>query len=464
MLQSLVTPALPTIQHELHSSQSTTTWVLTAYLLSASVFTPILGRVGDMVGKKRTLVAATTALAVGCLLAALAPSIGVLILGRVVQGAGGAVFPLSFGIIRDEFEPARIPAAVGAFAAVLAVGSGLGVVLAGPVISALDYHWLFWIPVAVVTAATLAAHLLIPESRVRTRGRVNWAAAGLLAAGLVALLLPISQATSWGWGSARVLGLLAAAAVLLVAWVLTEARSATPLIDMRIMRLPGVWTTNSAALLFGAGMFGVFAFLPQLVQIPREAGYGFGASVTEAGLLMLPMLVTMFVFGIVSGRVQGVFSAKAQLATGAVLCGLPCASLAAWHGERWQIGLAAGVFGAGIGLAFSAMTNLIVGSVPPQQTGAASGMNANIRTVGGAIGAAVMSTVVTGNPRPDGLPREAGFSHGFLVLTLLCLAAALAACLVPAARRAPARQAAGGAAEAPRESGAERATAAVGEG
>ena len=441
MLQSLVAPALPTIQHELHASQSTTTWVMTAYLLSASVCTPILGRVGDLAGKKRTLVAA---LAAGCLLAALAPGIGLLILARVVQGAGGAVFPLAFGIIRDEFEPARIPAAVGGFAAVLSLGSGLGVVLAGPVISALDHHWLFWLPATVVAATALAAQLCIPESPGRAQGRVNWAAATLLAAGLVALLLPISQAPSWGWASVGVLGLLAAAALLLTLWVLTEVRSAVPLIDMRIMRLPGVWTTNSAALAFGAGMFGIFSFLPQFAQVPREAGYGFGASVTEAGALLLPMMITTFALGIVSGRVQARFSPRSQLLAASLMCVLSCTALAWRHDSRWQVGLAAAVFGAGVGLAFSAMTNLVVASVPPQQTGAAGGMNTNLRTVGGAIGAAVMSTVVTSDPRPDGLPREAGFSHGFLVLALLCLVAVLAACLVPAGRRAAEAEDAGG--------------------
>src|SRR3954452_16421800 len=132
LLQSLVTPVLPTIQHDLHTSQNTVTWVLTAYLLSASIFTPVLGRVGDMVGKERMLVVSLAALALGCLLAAIAPNIGVLILARVVQGIGGAVFPLSFGIIRDEFPAARVSTAVAAISAIVAVGGGLGIVLAGP--------------------------------------------------------------------------------------------------------------------------------------------------------------------------------------------------------------------------------------------------------------------------------------------------------------------------------------------
>ncbi|MEU2726270.1 MFS transporter [Streptomyces griseoviridis] len=431
MLQSLIAPALPTVQHALHTSQSTATWVMTAYLLSASVFTPILGRVGDLIGKKRTLVAVLLTVAAGCLLAALAPTIGVLIVARVVQGIGGALFPLSFGIIRDEFDASEVTGSIGNLSAVIAAGGGVGMVAAGPIVTALDYRWLFWIPVAVVIAATLIAVRYIRESPNRAQGKVSWLGAGLLSAWLVALLLPLSQAGVWGWGSGRVIGLLGAAVVLFALWLLAEARSATPLIDLRVMRLPAVWTTNTAALLFGAGMYAIWSFLPGFVQTPASAGYGFGASVTASGLLMLPMLIAMFVSGLLSARLSPVLGAKTLLTTGAALGAVACGMLTLWHAERWQIGLVAGVFGLGIGLAFASMANLIVGSVPPSQTGAATGMNANIRTIGGSIGAALTSVLVTGRLQPSGLPHESGYTHGFALLTALCLAAALAALLVP---------------------------------
>ncbi|MFU8872603.1 MFS transporter [Micromonospora sp. SL4-19] len=435
MLQSLITPVLPTIQHDLHTSQNTVTWVLTAYLLSASIFTPILGRVGDMVGKGRMLVVSLAALALGCLLAAIAPSIGVLIAARIVQGVGGAVFPLSFGIIRDEFPAARVSSAVAAISAVVAAGGGLGVVLAGPIVAALGYRWLFWIPLVVVGLTALAAHRFVPESPIRTPGRINWAATLLLSGWLVALLLPVSKGAAWGWTSGRVTGLLVLAGLLLVGWLVAEARSANPLIDLRMMRLPGVWTTNLVALLYGGSMFAVYAFLPQFVQIPASAGYGFGASVTQAGLLMLPMLVAMFVAGLAAGRLQARFGAKAQLATGAACNVLASAMLTVAHDTRWEIGVAGGLVGLGIGLAFASMANLIVANVPPGQTGVATGMNANVRTIGGAIGAAVVSSVITAHPQASGLPREAGFTMGFLVLTGIALAAVMAALIVPSGRR-----------------------------
>ncbi|MEU6369665.1 MFS transporter [Streptomyces sp. NPDC046931] len=436
MLQSLIAPALPTVQHALHASQSTATWVMTAYLLSASVFTPILGRIGDLVGRKRTLVAVLLTVLAGCLLAALAPNIGVLIVARVVQGAGGALFPLSFGIIRDEFAPHEVSGSISNLSAVIAAGGGVGIVAAGPIVSALDYRWLFWIPVAVVAVTTMIALRYVPESPRRSEGRVNWSAAALLSAWLVSLLLPISQAGQWGWGSARVIGLLLAAVVLFALWLFSEARSRGPLIDLRVMRLPAVWTTNAAALLFGAGMYSIWTFLPGFVQTPSSAGYGFGASVTASGLLMLPMLVAMFLSGVLSGRLEPVLGAKTLLTTGAALGAVACGFLALWHDRQWQVALVAGVFGFGIGLAFASMANLIVGSVPIEQTGAATGMNANIRTIGGSLGAAVTSVLVTGRLQPSGLPYASGYTHGFGLLALLCLTAALAALLVPARRAA----------------------------
>jgi MFS family permease len=431
MLQSLIAPALPTVQHALHTSQSTATWVMTAYLLSASVFTPILGRVGDLVGKKRTLVAVLLAVLAGCLVAALAPNIGVLIIARVVQGIGGALFPLSFGIIRDEFDASQVPGSISNLSAVIAAGGGVGMVAAGPIVTALDYRWLFWFPVGIVAVTTLIAVRYVPESPNRAQGHVNWLGAVLLSGWLVALLLPLSQAGIWGWGSVRVVGLFAAAVVLFAAWLFSEARSRSPLIDLKVMRLPSVWTTNTAALLFGAGMYAIWSFLPGFVQTPSSAGYGFGASVTASGLLMLPMLLAMFVSGVLSGRLEPIVGAKALLTTGAALGALACAILALWHDQQWQIALVAGIFGLGIGLAFASMANLIVGSVPPEQTGAATGMNANIRTIGGSIGAAVTSVLVTGHLQASGLPYDSGYTHGFTLLAVLLLGAALAALLVP---------------------------------
>ncbi|HVA02524.1 MAG TPA: MFS transporter [Acidimicrobiales bacterium] len=435
LLQSLVLPVLSTIQHDLHTSQSTVTWLLTAYLLSASIFTPILGRVGDMVGKERMLVVTLSALALGSVMAGLAHSIVLLILGRVVQGIGGAVLPLSFGIIRDEFPATKVATGVGVVAAMAAVGGGAGIVLAGPIVKHLDYHWLFWIPLIITVIAALCAQLFVPESPVRTPGRISWLGAVLLSGWLVALLLGVSQAPTWGWGSGKVIGLVLVAVVIGGAWAIVETRSSQPLIDMKMMRVPAVWTNNLVAFLFGIGMYSVMAFLPEFLQTPRSFGYGFGADIIQSGLFLLPLTVTMFFCGLLSGRIARAIGSKAAVIIGSLVSTGAYLTLAFAHTEAWEIYVASTMLGVGLGLAFSAMSNLIVQAVPAEQTGVASGMNANIRTIGGALGAAVMSSIVT-SELARGRPLATGYTKGFAFLAGMTVVAVVAAIFIPTATAA----------------------------
>ncbi|GAA1794853.1 hypothetical protein GCM10009795_045490 [Nocardioides hankookensis] len=436
LLQSMVNPVLPTIQAALHTDQATVTWVLTAYLVSASIFTPIIGRVGDKVGKERMLVVALGALAVGSLLAAVAGTIGVLIAARVIQGIGGGVLPLTFGIIRDEFPREKVASAIGMAAALLAVGGGVGLVIAGPLVDALSYHWLFWIPMAMTVVAAIAAAVWVPESPERTPGRINVATAFLMSTWLVALLVGVSQGHHWGWTSGKVIGLFVIAAVMLPVWVIAEARSKEPLIDMQMMRIPTVWTVNLVALLFGMGMYAMFAFVPQFLQTPEVAGYGFGVSVSESGLLLLPQTVATFIGGIAAGRLAARFGSKALLVVGATLTAVGTFGMAFAHSELWMVIIETSILGLAFGLAFAAMSNLVVAAVPQSQTGVASGMNTNIRTVGGAIGSAVIATVVTSNLLPIGVPTESGYTHGFLLLAITSTAAAVVSVLVPVVKAA----------------------------
>ena len=435
MLQSLVVPVLPALQQEFGTSPSLITWTLTAWLLSAAIATPILGRVGDMVGKRRTLLVVLAALAVGSLISATAPTIGVLLIGRVIQGLGGAMFPLAFGIVRDNLPAARVPAAIGALSAVIAVGSGLGTVLAGPIVEGLGWRWLFWIPLITTVVGGLLAAFVIPESTSRPGGRINWFAGALLAGWLVALLLPLSEGMVWGWGSPLVIGLFVAAALLLAGWIVVEVRSRNPLIDMRIMRLPGVWTVNLAALFVGAGMFGIFAFFPRFVQTPTSAGYGFGATVGESGILMLPMLVAMAAAGFISGPLARRIGFTGQLVGGAALLAVSGFGFAFLHNTTEAISIEAGVTGLALGLSYAAMTSLIVQAVPASQTGVASGMNANIRTIGGALGSTIMAAIVTSSLEPSGLPQESGYTNGYLVLAIFGLGAVAAGLILPVLRR-----------------------------
>ncbi|PRY16889.1 MFS transporter [Kineococcus rhizosphaerae] len=425
LLQSLYSPALSTLQRELHAGSTSITWVLTAYLLSAAVFTPVLGRVGDAVGRRPVFVAVMTALGVGCLLAALAPNVEFLLFARVVQGVGGAALPLAFGILRETLPPHRLAPAIGTVSALVAAGSGLGVVVAGPVMSTFGTHVLLGLPALPVLVAAAAALRVLPRAATREPARVNPLAAGLLAVALVGLLVPVSQAAVWGWSSPATIVPLAVAVLAAVAWVRVENRSAAPLVDMSTLRVPAVWTTHLAALLFGAAMFGVFIYLPQLAQVPTAAGYGFGLDATGAGLLMLPLPVAMFAAGVVGGRLEARFPAAAQLLAGAVVCAVAAVALALDHTSTWVVALEGGAFGIGVGLAYAAMTNIVVRAVPAHQTGAASGVNANTRTIGGALGAVLTTSIVTAHVQASGVPVESGFTTAFAVLSVLALGVAV---------------------------------------
>ncbi len=435
LLQSLVVPALPTLQAALHTSQSTVSWIFTAYLLSASVATPVLGRLGDMFGKERMLVVVLAALSAGSLVAALTSSIGIMIAARVLQGLGGAVFPLAFGIIRDEFPRERVPGAIGGISTLLGVGSGLGIVLAGPIVDHLNYHWLFWIPLVMTVFATVATFFFVPESPVKTPGTVNFLAAGLLSGWLITLLLGVSEGADWGWSSPRIIGLFVAAAVLFVAWVAVELRARVPLVDVRLMRTPVVWWTNVSAFLFGFGMYSMMVVLPEFMEVPKAAGYGFAASVTGAGLALLPATAAMIVVGLSIGKITAAVGSKLPLIAGGFIGGGAFVFLAFAHTQEWQVYVCMAFAGAGMGLAFSAMTNLIVDAVPSTHTGVATGMNANIRTVGGAIGSQVVTSVIVAGVAAGALPHERGYVVSFLVLAVGMIGAGVAAMFVPSAHR-----------------------------
>jgi EmrB/QacA subfamily drug resistance transporter len=430
LLQSLVAPALPTIQHDLHTSATAATWVLTAYLLSAAVFTPIVGRLGDIHGKERMLVIVLGVLAAGTLIAALATSVEVMILGRAVQGAGGAVFPLAFGIIRDEFPRERVATGIALISAILGVGGGLGIVLAGPIVDHLSYHWLFWMPLAVVVVAAVMTHFYVPESPVKTRGQVNWAGAGLLSAWLVCLLLGISEGPSWGWGSARIVALLAGGVILAALWVRNEQRAAEPLVDMRMMRRRAVWTVNATAVLLGAGMFSSFVLIPQFVQMPASTGFGFGASVTGAGLFLVPSTIGMLLVSPLAGRLSSTVGSRVPLLLGALASTAAFVLLAAAHEHRSEVYIASGLMGIGIGFAFSAMANLIVEAVRPSETGVATGMNTVMRTIGGSIGGQIAASVITASV-VHGVPTEHGFTVAFAIAAGALLVSSASALAVP---------------------------------
>ena len=190
--------------------------------------------------------------------------------------------------MRDEFPRERVATGIALISATFAVGGGIGIMLAGPIIQNLNYHYLFWIPLVPVLIRArrdLAVGAGVP---VLSPGKVNWLGAILLSGWLVCLLLGLSEAPTWHWLSVRVIGLFAAALVLMLLWVRAESRSSEPLVDLKMMRVRGVWTVNLATVLIGFGMYNAFVLIPSSSRRRRRRATASGPSVTQAGLFLLP--------------------------------------------------------------------------------------------------------------------------------------------------------------------------------
>jgi MFS family permease len=440
VLSSAVIPALPTFQHALHTTETGSTWLLTAFLLSASVGTSVIGRLGDMYGKEKLLVWTLLILAAGTLLAAVSNSLGLLIVARVVQGVAGGIFPLAFSIARDEFPPERVAGSIGLMSSILGVGSGLGLVVGALIAEHLGWHWLFWIPLVVTLIAAACTWRWIPESPVRAAGRVNWVAATVMSLGMSLLLIGIAQTSVWGWGGAKSLALMLGGLVVIAAWVAIEVRSDHPLVDMTMMRIRGVWTTNLAAFLIGGGMYSSFIVFPEFAQLPKSTGFGFGASTVVSSLYLLPAAVGMGMLGSLAGTVARRYGSRFALVAGAAISGMAFLWSALQHGHPYDILISCALLGVGIGLAFSALGNLIVSAVEPHQTGVASGMNTVMRTLGGALGGQISATFIADHV-VHGLPGVTGFTQTYWMATGFLVVAALSGLLVPVVRTAAAARA-----------------------
>ena len=430
VLSSAVIPALPTIQHSLHTTETGVAWLLTGFLLSASVGTSIIGRLGDMYGKERLLLWTLLILAVGALLAAVSNSLAVLIVARVIQGVAGGIFPLAFSIARDEFPRERVAGSIGLMSSILGVGAGFGLVIGALIVEHLSWHWLFWIPLLVTLLAAFCTWRFVPESPSRAPGKINWGAAALMTVGISLVLIAIAQTTEWGWVGARTLVLAAVGLVVCAAWIVVEVRSKDPLVDMAMMRIRGVWTTNLAAFLLGGGMYASFIIFPEFAQLPKSTGFGFGASVVVSSLYLVPSAFTMAIVGAAAGPIARRYGSKLALVVGTAITTLAFLWLFVAHRHPYDMLISSTLLGLGIGLAFAALGNLVVQAVPSHQTGVASGMNTVMRTLGGALGGQISATFIADHTR-HGIPTLAGFTDSFLMATIFLAICLLAGLLVP---------------------------------
>jgi EmrB/QacA subfamily drug resistance transporter len=431
--QTMVIPALPALQRDLHTTTTWVTWVLTIFLLFASVATPILGKLGDQYGKERLLVISLLVFLAGSVIAACAWDIWVLIVARAIQGAGGAIFPLSFGIIRDEFPREKVGVAIGLVSAVFGIGGGFGIVLSGLIVDNASWRWLFIVGALTIAPAAFLVHRFVPESPIKTASRVDVIGATLLSGGLVALLLALTEGEDWGWTSSRILALGAISLGLLVAWGWAELHVDDPMVDMRMLARREILYTNLTALIAGFAMFGSFVLIPNFVEMPRgfpdsvqrAVHYGFDASATKAGLYLLPSSITLLFAGPIAGLIGRRIGSKWPLAAGMALVGAAAGSLAVWHDEPWQILAAMPVLGVGVGFAFAAMATLITEAVRPTETGVATGMNTVMRTVGGVVGGEMGAALLAAHTIPGtNAPSVVGFEIAFAISAVAALVGA----------------------------------------
>ncbi len=439
--QTMVFPALPTFQRELGTSTAWVTWLLTGFMLAAAVTTPVVARLGDQFGKNRMLIVALSLFFAGSLGCAFAWSIGSLIGFRMLAGCGGALFPLAFAIIRDEFPRDRAQVGYGLLSAVFGVGGGIGIVASGLVVEHLSWRWLFLLGSIPVAAAVLLVWRFVPESPVKSPSRVDVPGALLLSVALLSLMLALTQGESWGWGSPRVLGLLLAAALAFGAWFHVERHAPAPMVDLGMLAHRPVLLTNIVTLIAGFALFSCFVLVPTFVQAPESRGYGFGASPTEVALYLLPGSAMLLFAGPVAGVIGRRLGAKWPLAAGMVIVSLAALVLATAHEEPWQVVAAYSALCLGIGFAFASMVALIAGNVRETETGVATGMNTVIRMIGGVVGGQIGAAILTAHALRNGVPAESGFTVAFALSAVAAAAAAVVAASIrvraPRARFAP---------------------------
>ncbi|GAA0240292.1 MFS transporter [Cryptosporangium japonicum] len=438
-LQTLVVPVVADIRADLGVTTSAASWVVTANLLAAAVLTPMLGRLGDLYGRRPVMLGVLTVVLAGSVLAAVTTSLPLLIAGRVAQAASFGLFPLAIGMLREELPARRLTGAMALVSGMLSVGAGFGLVVTGLLMrGGGDYHQLFWLATA-LAAIGLAGVWLLPRRSGAATGRLDWAGAGLLGLGLVLLILPLEEGNGWGWGSARVIGSLAAAVVVLAAFVLLERRITHPLVSPRMLTHRPIVLANVVGLFLGFAMFAVFLAVSAFVQTPPAvAGYGFGASVLAASLVyLLPGTASGVLTAPLGGRLVTRFGAKATLLIAAVLAGVGFGALALLHSATWQIVVGALVVNTAVTFGYAALPPLLIAHVEPSETGIANSVNSIARSIGMSLGTAFVVTMMTRNPIPGPvpLPREAQFVTTFVVGAVLAVvAAALIAWALPGER------------------------------
>lgn len=443
IMQTLVTPLIADLPEILDTSVSNATWVITATLVVAAVCVPVVGRLGDLLGKRRMLLACSVPLIVGSVVCALSSSVIPMIVGRSLQGMGMGMVPLGVALLRDIVPAEKLSSSIALVSASMGIGGGLGLPIAAAVAQYANWRALFWGSAALATVVVVLVWLVIPTVPPAAKGqRFDAPGAIGLGAGLVCLLLAVSKGADWGWGSGTTIGLFVSAVVLLAAWGMWELRTIDPLVDLRTTARPRVLLTNVASVFVGFAMYASMLVMPQLLQFPEATGYGLGQSILAAGLWMAPGGIMMMLVSPFGGKLTNAYGPKFTLICGVLVIAAGYGLSLALMGAAWGIMLSIMVINSGVGLAYGSMPALIMSSVPLSETAAANSFNTLMRSLGTSIGAAVMGVILSQMTISMGghaLTSEGGFRTGLIIGGGVALVSAAIAAAIPAMRRSKAQ-------------------------
>lgn len=443
VMQTLLVPVIKDLPALLGTAPSNATWVLTSTLLAGAVATPIMGRLGDLFGKRRMLLTSLSIMVVGALTSALTSALLPMIVGRSLQGFAMGAIPLGIGLMRDMLPREKLGSAMALMSSSIGVGGGLALPAAALVAQHADWHALFYGAAGLGVISIVLTLLVVPESPMRAKGTFDVLGAIGLSIGLVLFLLPITKGSDWGWTAPTTLGLFGASVAVLLLWGVMELRLKAPLVDLRTTARPAVLFTNLASIMVGVSFYVVSLVLPQLLQLPKSTGYGLGQSMVSAGLLVMPLGLTMMVTAPVYARLSAKYGPKVTLILGMVIIGIGYGAGLGLMSAAWQSLVIAVVLGAGIGLAYSSLPALIVGSVPASETGAANGLNTLMRSIGTSVSSAVIGMVLANTANHVGgtaIPTMHGFRVSFMIATGAVAVGLVLALFLPRQRQASAPQ------------------------
>jgi MFS family permease len=438
MLLSVVPSAVAGIGRLLQVSPGSLNWVITVQLLATGVCTPVFSRLGDIRGHRQILRAAVVTVAIGGVLIAIAPSFGVLLVGRALQGPGGAFTPLAVGILREHADTRRLRQGTVAVVTGATAGVALGFLAAAQVFQATDsVRDVLWIPATCSVAAAAAAVAFLPESRWRSRLRMDWLGVLSLSGGLGILLLALANGAGWGWASGRTVSTLLGGAVLLGIWAVVELLVTDPLIDLRAMSRRAVAPLFLAGLPIGVAFFGSATATNTFLAASKEAvGYGFDLDVTAVAYIGLANAAAAILGAVVVPRLIRYLGHIPTVCIGCFVMLVGYAGLAVWHGVLWAVVAANSVSGLGIGLVAGAMTVVLTERSGPATTSVAIGTWITVRAIGGTMAGAGFAALLTQvTIAGTAIPRESAYAMVWLTCAIASLLSLLVAAMATRAAR-----------------------------